>query len=102
VFATRSFAKGEVVETCHTVEIADADVSGRLNDYVFSSHGKGEVLLVLGNGMLYNHSPEPNVEYVEDEPTTIMFRTLRKVEPGEELTISYGDEWWETRGLEPD
>jgi hypothetical protein len=24
------------------------------------------------------------------------------VRPGEELTIDYGDEWWETRGLEPD
>ena len=102
VFATRRFAEGEVIETCPTVEVADADATGRLNDYVFSSDTDGDVVLVLGHGMLYNHSPDPNVEYVQDEPSTMTFRALKKVRPGEELTIDYGDEWWETRGLEPD
>jgi len=101
VFATRAFASGEVVESCPTVELADADVTGRLNDYVFSSVNEGDVLLVLGLGMLFNHSPEPNLEYVQDDPATIVFRTVRKVRSGDELTIDYGDEWWETRGLEP-
>jgi len=101
VFATRRFAKGEVIEACPTVEVADADVTGRLSDYVFTSVKDGDVLLVLGHGMLYNHSPNPNVEYVQDEPDTITFRALRKVRPGDELTIDYGEEWWETRGLEP-
>ena len=102
VFATRRFAKGEVVERCPTLELADADVRGRLGDYVFGSHRDGDVLLVLGHGMLYNHSADPNVEYVEDEPSTIQFRTLRTVRQGDELTIDYGEEWWETRGLTPD
>jgi uncharacterized protein len=102
VFATRGFAKGDVLESCPTVEIPDADVSGLLNDYVFTSLNGGDVLLVLGLGMLYNHSAEPNVEYVQEDPTTISFRALRKVRPGDELKIDYGEEWWETRGLEPD
>ncbi len=102
VFATRGFAKGEVIENCPTVEVPDDDVTGRLNDYVFTSVTDGDVLLVLGHGMLYNHSKDPNVEYVQDDPTTITFRALRKVRPGDELTIDYGEEWWETRGLEPD
>ena len=103
MFATRPFAKGEVIETCPTVEVADAEVTGRLNDYVFSSVKEGGVVLVLGHGMLYNHSAEPNVEYVQDdEPDTIQFRALSKVLVGDELTIDYGEEWWETRGLEPD
>ena len=101
MFATRHFDAGEVVESCPTVEVADADVAGRLNDYVFSSETGSDVVLVLGHGMLYNHSRDPNVEYVQDDGSAIMFRTLRTVRPGEELTIDYGDEWWETRGLEP-
>ena len=101
VFATRAFAKGDLIEVCPTVEVPDGDVSGLLNDYVFTSVKDGDVLLVLGNGMLYNHSQNPNVEYVQDEPTTITFRALRKVKSGDELTIDYGDEWWDTRGLKP-
>ena len=101
MFATRAFLKGEVVESCPTVELADADVTGRLNDYVFSSVNEGDVLLVLGLGMLFNHSAKPNLEYVQDDPTTIVFRTVRKVVRGDELTIDYGDERRETRRLQP-
>jgi uncharacterized protein len=101
VFATRRFVKGEVVETCPTVEVADAEATGRLCDYVFTSVKGGDVLLVLGYGMLYNHSPNPNMTYVQDEPSTIKFLALRKVRPGDELTIDYGEDWWETRGLKP-
>ena len=101
VFATRRFKKGQLVEVCPTVEVADADVVGRLDDYVYSSVKKGDSLIVLGYGMLYNHSDDPNVEYDQVEPSKITFRALRKIEPGEELTIDYGDEWWDTRGIRP-
>jgi uncharacterized protein len=102
VYATRRFAKGEVVERCPTVEVPDSEVSGRLGDYAYMSVKEGDVLLVLGFGMLYNHSEDPNVEYVQEEPSMIDFVALRTVEPGDELTIHYGDDWWETRGLMPD
>jgi SET domain-containing protein len=101
VFATRRFLKGETVERCPTLELRDSEVSGRLGDYVYSSSKDGDVLLVLGYGMLYNHSDVPNVEYVQDDPSTIEFLALRTVSPGDELTIDYGRDWWETRGLEP-
>jgi len=32
----------------------------------------------------------------------VTFVALRPVEPGEELTIDYGEEWWATRNREPD
>ena len=102
VFATRRFAEGDVVETCPTVQAADSEITGVLRDYVFTSVNDHDIVLALGYGMLYNHSPEPNLEYVQDDPSTITFLALRTVRPGDELTIDYGEEWWETRGLTPD
>ena len=101
VFATRRFAKGDVVEECPTVELPDAEIRGRLRDYVFSSVNDDDIVLPLGYGMLYNHSSEPNLEYIQEEPTTITFLALRAVRPGDELTIDYGEEWWEARDEEP-
>jgi uncharacterized protein len=102
VFATRAFVEGEVVERCPTVEVPDDDVSGLLGDYVFTSNNEGDVLLVLGLGMLYNHSADPNLEYLQKDPSTITFRARKKVKRGDELTIDYGEEWWSDRGLTPD
>jgi uncharacterized protein len=103
VFATRHFDTGEDVECCPTLELPGDQVVGRLGDYVFGSNeGEDEVLLLLGFGMLYNHSASPNLEYFQDEPDLITFVAARDIDEGEELTIDYGHEWWEMRGLEPD
>ena len=39
--------------------------------------------------------------YYQDDDETLDFITLRRVERGEELTISYGEEWWSARDEEP-
>ena len=62
VFATRRYAKGDVVELCPTITLDEDDVTGVLLDYVFKSLKQGVRLLVLGFGSLYNHSDDPNVE----------------------------------------
>src|SRR3954463_5988771 len=103
VYATRRFDKAEAVEHCPTLELPGDDVVGELGDYVFGSNsGDDEVTLLLGYGMLYNHSSEPNCEYVQEEPRVITFVTTRPVEAGEELFIDYGEEWWSTRNREPE
>jgi len=103
VFATRAFAKGDAVERCPTLELPGDEVVGQLGDYVFgSNNGDHEVLLLLGYGMLYNHSDNPNCEYIQEEPRVITFVTTRPVKAGEELTIDYGEEWWATRNRTPD
>src|SRR3954453_1364874 len=103
VFATRAFEKGEAVESCPTLELPEDTVTGRLGDYVFgSAEGGHEVILLLGYGMLYNHSYEANCEYVQDGPRVITFVTTRDVEAGEEVTIDYGEGGWSPGNLEPD
>ena len=54
VFANRTFAEGETVEVCPTVEISEG--GGDLADYLFESTNEGMFLVVLGFGMLYNLS----------------------------------------------
>jgi SET domain-containing protein len=52
---------------------------------------------MLGYGSLYNHSDEPNAEYTHEADDAYSFMAVRDIAAGEEITISYGDEWWETR-----
>ena len=99
VFATRAFEKGETVEVCPTVEISEG--GGDRADYLFESTTEGMFLVVLGFGMLYNHSADPNLDYFQDDPSALEFVAQRRVERGEELTISYGDEWWSARDEVP-
>jgi SET domain-containing protein len=102
VFAARAFATGDEIEVCPTVEIPRREAKGVLADYVFdSARSRGAVVLVLGYGMLYNHSEDPNVEYDQDDDGVVTFYAMRAIEPGEELTITYGSEWWTERDIEP-
>lgn len=101
VFATRAIRADETIEVCPTLELADSDISGALGDYLLkSAYDESIVILMFGYGMLYNHATEPNAEYREHEDG-IAFVALREIELDEEITISYGDEWWQTRDLTP-
>ena len=59
-------------------------------------------MLLLGYGMLYNHSAEANAEYVQEGDAAVAFVALRQIDPGEEITIDYGADWWATRDRKPD
>lgn len=62
-----------------------------LHDYIFEwgpSHD--QCAMALGYVPMYNHSYNSNCEYYMDfEEQTIMVKTLKTVEAGEELTINY-------------
>jgi hypothetical protein len=101
VFALKRFREGEVVETCPTVVVGDDDVDGVARDYVFAARQKGKVLLVLGYGMLYNHSAEPNLFHRSAGRLLIEFVALHDIGVGDELTHDYGPEYWTDRRRRP-
>jgi SET domain-containing protein len=101
VFAAQPFSKGDIVETCPAVLLRNDDVDGTLRDYVFASRRPGKVLLLLGYGMLYNHSSRPNLFHRTAGRLSIEFVALRDIEVGEELTHDYGPEYWQDRGQRP-
>ncbi len=102
VFAARSYSKGEMVECCRIVE-CDANAIGKtpLQDYVFGSHRKDTVLVVLGYGSLYNHAPDANLRYETTQDGTMRFFARRAIRSGAELTIDYGKNWWGARLRSP-
>lgn len=102
VFALVDIAEGEVIERCPYIVIDDDDLAeeNRLNDYLFSSPDQeGDYLVVLGYAMMYNHDDQPNCEWEidDDDHRFVSFVALRAIKRGEEITQSYGAEYWESR-----
>ena len=102
MFATRAIAEGEIIELCPYIVIDDDDLAeaNRLQDYLFTSPDQpGDYLCVLGYGMMYNHSNQPNAEWEidEDDIQLIRFTALKPIADGEEIFQNYGDEYWKTR-----
>mgnify|MGYP000090525023 CR=1 FL=1 len=100
VFATGKIRKGAIIERCPTLEVSEQEIGGELLNYVFYGSTESRRLVVMGYGMLFNHSPEPNVAYYREEmqsgPEMVLY-ALREIADGEELFYNYGEEWWATR-----
>jgi SET domain-containing protein len=63
-----------------------------LHDYIFE--WKDGCCMALGLIPMYNHSYQSNCEYFMDyEEATIMVKTVRPIQKGEELTINYNGDW---------
>ncbi|NTV16497.1 MAG: SET domain-containing protein [Chlorobiaceae bacterium] len=100
VFALKKISEGDIIERCPALEVTDQDIGGELLNYVFYGSTETARLVVMGNGMLFNHSSTPNVAYYREQTTLgveLVLYALRNISKGEELFYSYGDDWWITR-----
>jgi SET domain-containing protein len=95
VFAGHLIAKGELIEKCPFIELSQGDPavvwgSALVSYFFFFGKEKEKVALVLGYGSLYNHSDTPNATYTfETKKNIVVFRALKKIKKGEEITFSY-------------
>lgn len=92
VFAIRDFAVGEVIERCPVVIISASDVQGRakFEEYLFHWFA-AQWAMVCGFGMLYNHSREPNAEFVRFPSAHVMhIVAVEDIPANREITIDYG------------
>ncbi|MEI6847623.1 MAG: SET domain-containing protein [Chlorobiaceae bacterium] len=100
VFATERIKDGTIIERCPAIEVGEKDIDGELVNYVFYGSTETKRLVVMGYGMLFNHSSSPNVAYYREESpigAELILYALRDIKKGEELFYHYGDEWWNTR-----
>jgi uncharacterized protein len=108
VFTDEPIAKDTLLEECHYLLIPWASIaSSPLGDYVFQSREAAPgtqattdpVAVVLGYGMIYNHSSEANATYYQGGSRNLFtFYATRAIAPGEQICINYGETWWQLRG----
>ncbi|MBK9270192.1 MAG: SET domain-containing protein-lysine N-methyltransferase [Saprospiraceae bacterium] len=111
VFTAAKINSGDLIEVCPVIVIPENEVDvihqTELHDYYFV-WGKfdQEAAIALGFGSIYNHSYQPNAEFVYDEENgNIDFYAIEDILPGIEITVNYhGDPnctdelWFDTTG----
>jgi SET domain-containing protein len=100
VWAMEPLVDNEVAEECQVIVLTREDVLNTpLIDYVFKVSDDSYVL-ALGNGSLYQHRNQPNLRWNYDESRKVLvFRASRPVKAGEELFVSYGRDFFKSRGV---
>lgn len=107
VFARRFYMPGSLIERGKFLETRAVDVPQRsiIYDYVFQSPTRTDsVVLALGNISLFNHAADPWQQNAEHNVSPLGFvdvTATRLIWPGEEVLISYGDDYWSSRGITP-
>ncbi|MFP3392591.1 SET domain-containing protein [Brevibacillus sp. SIMBA_040] len=93
VFATRDIAKGELIHEAPVLpylnEEHDHIEKTLLADYAFE-YGANHTAILLGYGMLFNHSYTPNATYdINFDNHTFDFYAYTDIAAGEEILINY-------------
>ena len=101
VFASEDINEGDIICICPLLALPkEITTNNILFDYVYQIDENNHAL-VFGSGSLFNHQNEPSVNYEYSESGKYMiYKALRDINKDEELTISYGDNWFNDRGLQ--
>ena len=102
-FATRDIYAGEVIEVCPLVieKRVNVPYKSAMDDYVFSVDGSN-VAVSFGYCSFFNHDNNNNVTWNLDAATKRMtMYALRDIKKDEEMFVSYGKNYWVSRGITP-
>ncbi|MCC6289073.1 MAG: SET domain-containing protein-lysine N-methyltransferase [Chitinophagaceae bacterium] len=99
VFTGKKIKPGTIIEVSPVIVMSAEERKlidqTLLHDYIFVWGDKeDQCCMALGYIPVYNHSYQSNCEYFMDYDNNTMFiKTVRLIEPGEELTINYNGVW---------
>ena len=98
VFANKDFKQGEIIEVCPLITDYKKNFeNSKIKDYTFNSKFiKDQEVIVFGMCSMYNHSNKFNVHHTQD-PENMIYTASRDIKNGEELYVSYGADYWDTR-----
>lgn len=99
VFACKDFKKGEIIEICPVVPLPEELINRKrlpkilgYLEWWFFEWGPDftEDAMILGYGMLYNHSDNANAIYKPDLQNKLVYFTANKlIKKGDEIFIDY-------------
>lgn len=102
VYTTKFIPMDTIIERAHGLVLKEKDRYGVIQNYDFELDDR-HTFLAFGFASIYNHSPNPNIDYELNKNTcTIELTTTRDIKPGEELYISYesgANDWFRERGI---
>lgn len=100
VFATSDIDSNELLEEAPILKIADYhsnNIGNLLEEYRFlwpTCEPYTEVVVGFGFSSMYNHSNSPNAMWTHNlEKRVLVFKSVKPISAGEEITVSYGDHY---------
>jgi hypothetical protein len=97
VFTRERIGKDEFVEIAPVIALESG--KGALLDYALLWGDK--LVVALGWTMLYNHSDNNSCVFSSNLYDSLLgIMTIRDIEPGEQLTVDYGSDWFSSRGMD--
>jgi hypothetical protein len=97
VFTREHIGKNEFVEIAPVVSLDSG--KGEFLNYTLLWGDK--LVVALGWTMLYNHSDNNSCVFSSNLYDNLLgIMTVREISPGEQLTVSYGSDWFSSRGME--
>ncbi|CAG8475187.1 6507_t:CDS:2 [Ambispora gerdemannii] len=100
ILATKHWIKGEIIRYCNgiLVELTKEEES-KLDDEkdfsIIASERKKKSSIYVGPGRFVNHDCDPNTEfYIQGSRNIVSFQVLKDIEIGEEITCSYGTDYF--------
>lgn len=112
VYAARKIRKAEIIERSPVIVVPEKEWTRHvektgLSDYTFDwGRDNDHAAIVLGYGMLYNHSHTPNARFTHDlRAREYIFTALRDIKKDEEIYTNYNGDpedntplWFERGG----
>jgi len=95
-FATRDYTAGEIIEVCPSILQKTDEAHGKVRDYLFK-YDEEYSMIGFGYCSMYNHSDKENATWhiIDEEKMKIV--ATKNISKGDEIFVSYGDDYWKTR-----
>ncbi|CAL7962025.1 SET domain-containing protein [Gammaproteobacteria bacterium] len=103
VFAKKDIAPKKVIEECPVILFSSLKRKQTIafDDLAFL-WDDNNCAVALGYGSMYNHSTQPNANFVRNRQNQVLsFIATKRIPAGTEILINYGDDYWTTRNKTP-